>query len=361
MTLSMLLSVWLLAAPTHPGDAVDSIRNACNDLVKAEVSSSPSSIRQSTIKLLSACKNQNLELLLQAEEDADVLRKCLLVIGTDHGLKGRQVEATTVLETLLEKFPSSAEAKKAGVPLARAYSEVGQIDAALTIIRKATDQLEAGSVEIREAWMLRGDLHAARGEVLDAQRAWSRLTDDLDRHGDDARARRNSGVRLSLLDKKAPPLTSNTWFGAEKKSLAQLQGKVVLLDFWATWCSPCRALMPGLNDISEKHRDAGLEVLGVTKPYSRGWLPSKEDRNRGQGVTGMDRSAFLMHIVEFRRRFGTSYPFVLTGKTEFDSYRVGGIPMVVLIDRKGTIAWVKVGSGGEGLLETAIERLLAKK
>ena len=361
MTLSILLSVWLLATPAIADDTADGIRDACSDLVAAEASANPSAIRRGTIELLTACKDQNLELLLKAEEDTPVLRKCLLVIGTDHGLNGRQVEATRILQTLLEKFPDSAESKKAGVPLARAYSEAGQIDKALTLIRKTTDQLEAGSIEIREAWMLRGDLHAARGEVLDARRAWSRLIDDLERYGNDARARRNSTVRLSLLGKKAPLLNSSTWFGGDRKTLTQLRGEVVLLDFWATWCGPCRELMPGLDRIHQSHKDQGLNVLGITKPYARGWLPSKEDPKRGQGINGMDRTAFLMHVSEFRKRFGVSYPFVVTSRSEFDSYGVGGIPMVVLIDRQGTIAWVRVGSGGEGLLETVIGRLLAKQ
>ncbi|MEC9475642.1 MAG: thioredoxin-like domain-containing protein [Planctomycetota bacterium] len=363
MTLSLLLSVTLLVAPVHldDADAAEAIREACSDLVTAETSGNLPAIRRSTIELLSACKNQKLEILLKAEEDAAVLRKCLLVIGTDHGLQGRQAQVTATLGSLVEKFPDSAEAKKAGVPLARASSEMGQIDAALALIRKATEQLEAGSVEIREAWMLRGDLHAARGETLDARRAWSRLLDDLERHGNDTRARRNSTVRLTLLGKKAPLLSSNTWFGGTRRTLTQMRGEVVLLDFWATWCSPCRDLMPGLDQVHQSHKDQGLNVLGVTKPYSRGWLPSKEDPKRGQGVTRMDGDAFLMHLSDFRKRFGVSYPFVLTSKTVFDYYHVGGIPMVVLIDRDGTIAWVRVGSGGEGLLEAVIERLLAKK
>ena len=361
MALSLLLSVVLLTAPGHLDDAVDAIRSAHSDLVAAEASGNLFAIRRGTLELVSACQGQDLEVLLRADEDAAALRKCLLVIGIDHGLKGSQVEATRILGILIKKFPDSAESKKAGVPLARAHAEAGKIDAALIVIRKATEQLEAGTVEIREAWMLRGDLHAARGEVLDARRAWSRLTDDLDRNGNEARARRNSRVRLSLLGTKAPPLTSNIWFGGDKKSLEELRGEVVMLDFWATWCGPCRVLMPGLDRIHRAHKDEGLKVLGVTKPYVRGWLPGKDDPVRGQGVNGMDRSAFMLHIVEFRRRFGVSYPFVVTGRSEFDSYSVSGIPMVVLIDREGTIAWVRVGSGGEGLLETVIERLLAKK
>lgn len=361
MSLSLMLSVFLLITPEQLEDPAEKIRAAYTDLVSAEISANLPAIRRSTAQLLSSCRDQDLEKLFKTKEDENVLKKCLLVIGTDHGLKGQQVEAAKILGSLLEKFPNSIESKKAGVPLARAFSESGRIDEALTQIKEATEQLAAGSIEIREAWMLRGDLHAALGETLDARRAWSRLLDDLERHGKDARALRNSTVRLNLLGKKAPSLNSNIWFGGNRKTLRQLRGEVILLDFWATWCSPCRALMPGLDHIAESYKEQGLNVLGVTKPYSRGWLPSKEDPKRGQGINQMDGNAFLSHLSDFRKRFGVSYPFVVTSKREFDLYGVGGIPMVVLVDREGTIAWVRVGSGGEGLLEAVIERLLAKK
>ena len=120
-------------------------------------------------------------------------------------------------------------------------------------------------------------------------------------------------------------------------------------------------LMPGLDRLQKKYADKGLKVLGVTKPYAQGWLPDKDSNTRGQTVKGMTRDAFLQHVLEFRRRFGVSYPFVVTGKREFDNYRVGGIPMVVLIDKTGKIAWVRVGSGGEGLLDSTLERLINDK
>jgi thiol-disulfide isomerase/thioredoxin len=361
MSLSLLLSVALLSAPSSTVDVSEVIRSAYRELVTAETSGNLPATRRHTLALIHACQDQDLEKLLKADEDIAVLRGCLLAIGTDHGLKSRPAEAARMLSSVVDKFPTSAEAKRAVVPLARAHSELGNLEAALTAIRKATDLLDEGSPEIREAWLLRGDLHAACGEQLDARRAWSRLADDLNRNGEDARARRNMTVRLKLLGKPAPEIAGATWFGGEEQPLSKFKGKVVLLDFWATWCGPCRMLMPGLDRIYSSRKNQGLMVLGVTKPYARGWMPSEDDRSRGQGVTGLNGNSFPQHVLDFRRRFGISYPFVITGKSQFDNYGVGGIPMVVLIDQNGVIASVRVGSGGEGMLEATIDRLLEKK
>ena len=367
--MNTLLVTWIIltlnpvSASLQPAGEISKHYDA---LIQAEDKGDLAGAMRHRRNLLKACEGKDLSILIPGDDQALLRLGCQRVIGQDHQQNQRFPEAIGILKVIIDEHlsgegPQRKVASRAILPLAQSYSEIGQIENALAVLDKGIPYLEAGSVSIREAWLLSGDLKASLGEILPAKRAWSRLTDDLNNHGDEARARRNSAVRLAMLGKKAPSLGNTTWFGGKKQSLSALKGEVVLLDFWATWCGPCRMLMPGLDEIQKRYADKGLKILGVTKPYAQGWLPEKGNTQRGQTVRGMTRDAFLQHLLEFRRRFGVDYPYVVTGKQGFDSYRVGGIPMVVLIDKQGNIAWVRVGAGGEGLLEATIERLLEKE
>ena len=81
---------------------------------------------------------------------------------------------------------------------------------------------------------------------------------------------------------KAPEITGKDQNGNEV-SLSGLKGKVVLLDFWATWCGPCRASLPHIKEVFEKYHDKGLEVLAVSRDRSE--EPWKEYiANSGMGM-----------------------------------------------------------------------------
>src|SRR4051794_37355706 len=65
-----------------------------------------------------------------------------------------------------------------------------------------------------------------------------------------------------LVGKPMPPLELTGWMNGEVKP-ADMKGKVVLLDFYATWCGPCMSLMPHTNELMAKYKDKGLVVIGV--------------------------------------------------------------------------------------------------
>ena len=121
--------------------------------------------------------------------------------------------------------------------------------------------------------------------------------------------------------------------------LADHRSQVVLVDFWATWCGPCKAELPHIQRIYEQHRDKGLVVLAIST-----------DQQRDAVRLFVDENAYTFPVL------------FADGKVQPD-YKVREIPAVYLIDREGTIRFHHVGyaPGGEKELEQQVEKLLEEK
>lgn len=117
--------------------------------------------------------------------------------------------------------------------------------------------------------------------------------------------------------------------------LSAYRGKVVLLDFWATWCDPCRAETPHLVELQRKYGDRGLQIIGVS-------MDDSPDPVRG-----------------FYQQFHMNYPVVMgTAKTGELYGGVLGLPIAFLIGRDGTIYARKIGAQDAAALEKEIQKLL---
>jgi peroxiredoxin len=112
--------------------------------------------------------------------------------------------------------------------------------------------------------------------------------------------------------------------------------KVVLMDFWATWCGPCRMSMPGLQELQDKFKDQGLEILSL---------------NQGESADQVG------HFIEQKKY---SFHVLLDqGGAVGDNYGVSGIPTLVLVDKKGVVQWLRVGySENEDDLRGKVEQLI---
>jgi len=112
-------------------------------------------------------------------------------------------------------------------------------------------------------------------------------------------------------------------FDGKEITLSHLKGKVVLLDFWATWCGPCKESIPHLIQLYKNYRESGFEVVGMNI-----------DKGDGEAVR---RFVMSMDI---------PYPVVNTPEDVVRSYRVTGIPATFLIDKEGKIREKVVGFSG---------------
>ena len=139
----------------------------------------------------------------------------------------------------------------------------------------------------------------------------------------------------------AAPLAPDFALGnldAETVRLSDFAGRVRLLNFWATWCGPCRLEMPHLQDLYETYRERGLTVIGISID---------------QGSTSAVR--------EFVRKMGVTYPVVIGDRQVREDYgRVSAIPTSFLVDRNGRVRRFFVGYRDKSVLEPEIQRLLGE-
>ena len=156
-----------------------------------------------------------------------------------------------------------------------------------------------------------------------------------------------------LLGDAAPELPLiDQWFPGKPATIAEMHGKVVLLDFWATWCGPCFDAFPDLTEWSGDYAKDGLVILGVTRYY---------DAQVGFADNIPGEIAMLK---VFRERHKLPYDFVVAKDQSVQFlYGASGLPTAVLIDRKGVIRYIETGTNPTRIEEMRemMLKLLAEK
>jgi len=168
--------------------------------------------------------------------------------------------------------------------------------------------------------------------------------------------------QLAMIGGAAPALDAMAWANGEAGTLGDLQGKVVLLDFWAVWCGPCIATFPHLREWHDQYSSQGLVIVGVTRQYNYAWDDETKRASKAEGEVALDDE--LKMLEKFIAQHELRHPTLVTpaGSTMQTDYGVTGIPHAVLIDKQGRVRMIKVGSGqaNADALHQMIETLLAE-
>jgi cytochrome c biogenesis protein CcmG, thiol:disulfide interchange protein DsbE len=136
-----------------------------------------------------------------------------------------------------------------------------------------------------------------------------------------------------LIGSPAPEFALKSIDGSTVQ-LSELRGKALMVNFWATWCPPCKEEMPVLQSAYEKYRDEGFEFVGIDM---------KEDE------------ATVRNFVE---EGGYSWTFLLDSDGQVsNSYRVVGVPTTYFIDREGIIQGMFIGAISKSVLESKLDSI----
>jgi len=144
---------------------------------------------------------------------------------------------------------------------------------------------------------------------------------------------RPAGLK-GIEGKPPPPLKLKSWIG-EPVDVPGSKGKVVVIDFWATWCGPCVAELPHLKELYTRFKDSGLEIIGIN----------------------LDEKAQTM--IDFCAKKELDWPQYCEGKgwkSEFSqSWGINGIPTVFVVDKQGLLH----STEARGQLDAMVAQLLA--
>jgi thiol-disulfide isomerase/thioredoxin len=185
--------------------------------------------------------------------------------------------------------------------------------------------------------------------------------------------------RFKVAGRPAPRLEADAWLNSPPLSLDAVRGKVVVLDFWMTWCGPCRMSFPKMETLVKDNAARGLMIIGVTE--SQGWVlgkdgtaVGKDDADKSKRLSWDDEVAALKVFV---KDFGITVPVAFgrrppnptkeatqtaTGKDEFidtamvSDYGVSFFPTAVVIDRKGVVRFS--GTVDDEALGSLVKQLL---
>ncbi|HKO59970.1 MAG TPA: TlpA disulfide reductase family protein [Pyrinomonadaceae bacterium] len=157
---------------------------------------------------------------------------------------------------------------------------------------------------------------------------------------------RDRSTQIALIGQQAPEIAVKEWLNGPAATLSHLRGRVVLLEFWATWCQPCREMFPKLQELYEKHAELGLEVVALTRHYLAYGGTAESMSNERELMRRMVNEkgvTFSVGVAEDERLQGI--------------YGANGLPTIALIDRRSVVRYAGPDSD-DPLFKDALKRCL---
>jgi thiol-disulfide isomerase/thioredoxin len=277
--------------------------------------------------------------------------------------KGQGVdEAIKVLDSIAAKLPAEDHKANAQKMLDAAKQREAQNPPATApksdAERLADFEASSRSTEVAARFAIvdkKFELLNSAGKAAEAKTMLKSFAAGVDPKLPAARTILATVKRMDMVSAPAVALNVERTYG-DFKGLSALKGKVVLIDFFAHWCGPCKASYPEMRKMFDELNPKGLEIVGVTTYY--GYYGQENVAKRD-----MPKDTEFAKMADFIKEFNIAWPVVYGDRTNFEAYGVTGIPQVTVIDRKGNIHSFDIGYSPALFkkFREEIEKLIAEK